>query len=113
MSNRSPKASARSTEREATAVMAPPSAHCIASANPVAMLPGPMTPQRIIACGPWRRDEAWIPSAQRGFLELVTLSLAAAWDNAPRSWRPIRAEPRQEDHDRSLRPATGRPLHLR
>src|SRR5271156_4499385 len=121
MSNLSPKASARSADRDATAVMVPPSAHCIASANPVAMVPGPITPQRIISrrlqsypegrLG--RPDEAWIPSAPRRFLALITLSSAAAWDNASKPWRRTPAEPRQEDHDRALHPATGRPLHIR
>src|SRR5580698_9038974 len=105
MSKRSPKASARSAERDATAVMVPPSAHCIASANPVAMLPGPTTPQRIIVRGP--------PFHSRRFRVLITLSSAAAWANAPGSWRREPSEPRQEDHDPSLHAATGRPLHLR
>src|ERR1700733_10438537 len=124
MSKRSAKASARSAEREATAAMVPPSASCIPSANPVAMAPGPTTPQRITVC-PWRgggvaegsrrhRDEALTPISSGRLLSLVTLSSGPAWDNASdRHSGSARVWPRQEDHDRSLHPATGAPLHLR
>src|SRR5580700_6773939 len=47
MANRSPKAAARSAERDATATIVPPSVCAMASANPFAIAPGPTTPQRI------------------------------------------------------------------
>ena len=99
MANLSPKAAALSAERDATATIVPPSVWAIASANPVAIAPGPTTPQ------PITYEPACAPSTMELMIGSSDNAIIRAGGNTARlteggAGAPLAPVPPRRNHDR-------------